>query len=265
MTTTPNRNLLACRYTIALLLLFNAHSALGQQTNSQPAGADLASYLLPVAQELRQDWPDNRVVNIVCHGHSVPAGYFATPEVHSLEAYPHLLRVGLAERYPHAVINVIVTAIGGEHSESGARRFRDDVLSHRPNVVTIDYALNDRNIGLERARKAWQKMIEEAQANRVKVILLTPTADLSAKLSDPQDPLCQHAAQIRELARQYQTGLVDGLAAFEQFAESRGKLADLMSQSNHPNAAGHKLVAERLLEWFPEPEPTVSNTKGDSP
>jgi hypothetical protein len=64
------------------------------------------------------------------------------------------LRAGLAERFPHAVINVIVTAIGGENSESGAERFDRDVLSHRPDLVTIDYALNDRAIGLLRAEKA---------------------------------------------------------------------------------------------------------------
>ncbi|MCC7087302.1 MAG: SGNH/GDSL hydrolase family protein [Pirellulales bacterium] len=204
-----------------------------------------------MTEELCKVWPHNRTVNIVCHGHSVPAGYFATPEVRSLEAYPHLLRSGLAKRFPHAVINVIVTAIGGENSESGAERFHRDVLSHRPDVVTIDYALNDRGIGLERAKKAWQSMIEEALADDVKVILLTPTADLNAKLDDPQDPLVLHAAQIHELARQYRTGLVDSLAMFQKYGNSRGKLADLMSQSNHPNGTGHRLVAARLLEWFP--------------
>jgi lysophospholipase L1-like esterase len=94
-------------------------------------------------------------------------------------------------------------------------------------------------------------MIEAAKAKGIKVILLTPTADISAKISNPNDPLCQHAEQIRELAREHQTGLVDSLSAFQQFQNSDGNLAKLMSQSNHPNAAGHRLVAERLLEWFP--------------
>lgn len=68
--------------------------------------------------------------------------------MYSLRAYPNLLRVALPERFPHAVINLIVTGIGGENSVSGAARFDADVLIHKPGVLFIDYALNDRPIGL---------------------------------------------------------------------------------------------------------------------
>ncbi|MFN2284460.1 MAG: SGNH/GDSL hydrolase family protein, partial [Anaerolineae bacterium] len=74
--------------------------------------ADTATYLADIVAILKAHWPDNRTVNIVCHGHSVPAGYFATPMVDALNAYPHLLYRGLKQRFPFAVINVIVTARG---------------------------------------------------------------------------------------------------------------------------------------------------------
>jgi lysophospholipase L1-like esterase len=217
----------------------------------ETAVAPAATYLENIAKLAKTDWPKNRALQIVCHGHSVPAGYFKTPAVHSLEAYPHLLRVGLAERYPHAVINVIVTAIGGENSTSGAARFTADVLSLKPDVVTIDYALNDRGIGLAAAKTNWIKMIAAAQQQGVKVILLTPTPDQSANLVDPQDPLVQHAIQIRALAAQYHTGVGDSLATFQTAIGAGTALAELMSQGNHPNAAGHTLVATGLLAWFP--------------
>jgi acyl-CoA thioesterase I len=212
------------------------------------AGRD--TYLSEIGRLCRIDWPGNRTIHVVCHGHSVPAGYFATPEVRNLEAYPHLLHVGLAERFGHAVINVIVTAIGGENSEQGAKRFEGEVLNHRPDVVTIDYALNDRGIGLERARQAWTGMITQAQDRGVKVLLLTPTPDLSANLESPEDPLNQHAEQVRRLAGEFCVGLVDSLVLFQQFARSGGQVASLMSQVNHPNREGHELVARAMLEWF---------------
>ncbi len=124
------------------------------------------------------------------------------------------------------------------------------VLSHRPDVITIDYALNDRRIGLERARKAWVSMIEQAKAKGIKIILLTPTADLAAKLDDPADPLNQHAEQIRHLAGEYGVGLVDSYAAFKAQVRQGGRLEDLMSQGNHPNRKGHDLVAAALIKWF---------------
>ena len=58
-----------------------------------------------VVAALKATWPGNRTVNIVCHGHSVPAGYFKTPVVDTFNAYPHLLHRGLKDRFPFAVIN----------------------------------------------------------------------------------------------------------------------------------------------------------------
>lgn len=214
--------------------------------------ASQADYLAPVAALLGAQWPKNRTVTIVCHGHSVPAGYFKTPVVDSLHAYPHLLRVELAKRFPHAVINVVVTAIGGEDSGKGTARFDKDVLALKPDLITLDYALNDRRIGLENARKNWVAMIEKAAKAGVKVILLTPTPDQGARLDDPQDPLNQHAEQIRKLAAEHRVGLVDSLAAFTRETGNGVLLTDLMAQSNHPNARGHSLVAAELFRWFPE-------------
>jgi acyl-CoA thioesterase-1 len=213
--------------------------------------ADRTTYLAPLSASMTVLWPKNHTVFIVCHGHSVPSGYFATPVVDSFHAYPHLLHRGLKDRFPDAVINVIVTGIGGEDAESGARRFATDVLNHKPDLITIDYALNDRRIGLERAKAAWTAMIAQATASGIPLLLLTPTPDQQAHLDDPSDPLNQHAAQIRALAAHYHLGLVDSLAAFKQEMATGVKLADLMSQVNHPNQRGHELVAKALLTWFP--------------
>jgi lysophospholipase L1-like esterase len=216
------------------------------------ATADFAapeSYLDPLISKLREKWPENGTVNIVFHGHSVPAGYFKTQEVRSLEAYPHLVRERLAHLFPHAIINVIVTAKGGENSVEGEARFARDVLALKPSLVFIDYGLNDRRIGLEAARAAWIKMITAARARDAAVILLTPTPDMSARLGDPSDPLEQHARQIRALASEYGVGLVDSLAAFEEAIRSR-PLSDLMAQSNHPNAEGHRIAAREILRFF---------------
>jgi len=210
------------------------------------SAADKAAYLADVVDALKLKWPEYQRVNIVCDGHSVPAGYFDPPMVDSLNAYPHLLHLALKERFPFALMNVINTAIAAEHSEQGAARF-DRVIGHRPDVVTIDYGLNDRSIGLERARSAWVQMIEAAIAANAKVILLTPTAD--TREPPDQGVLNEHAAQIRELAAAYGTGLVDSLARFKSHAET-ALMLDLMSAANHPNRRGHELVAEELLRWF---------------
>lgn len=225
-------------------------SKAADSATSAPGVADRKTYLNGLKAELLKEWPHNRTINVVCHGHSVPTGYFNSTAVHTLEAYPHLLLVAVKERYPYAVVNVITTSIGGEEAGSGAVRFERDVLNHRPDVITIDYSLNDRMIGLEKARAGWVAMIEKAKAAGIPVILLTPTPDTTAKLDDPNDPLNQHARQVRELAAQYNVGLVDSLAAFERRIKSGAKLDDLMAASNHPNRKGHEIVAAELVKWF---------------
>ncbi len=167
---------------------------------------------------------------------------------------PHLLFVGLKERFAHAALNVIVTAIGGENSEAGAVRFASDVLCHKPDVVTIDYALNDRDLGLARAEQAWRKMIESALLKNVKVILLTPTHDvMTLRWGDLKwtTELPKHADQVRRLAKEYGIGLADSHAAFQQYIDQGGEVTDLLSHINHPNQLGHQLVVRELLRWFP--------------
>ena len=212
--------------------------------------ADSRTYLADVVALLDKAWPDNRTVNIVAHGHSVPAGYFETPIVDTFNAYPHLLHRRLKERFPKAVLNLIVTAIGGENSVRGAERFQRDGLSLRPDVVFIDYALNDRSLSLEQAHHAWSQMIQQALAGGVKIILLTPTLDKRANLADPLDPLNQHADQVRQLAAQFGVGLADSLKASQAAVRDGTKVDDLMSHVNHPNRQGHELVVSELWKWF---------------
>jgi acyl-CoA thioesterase-1 len=238
-----------------LFLCFLAVGSLAGVRRASGEDAAPATYLAPIVAELERVWPGNRTVNIVCHGHSVPAGYFRTPHVDSLHAYPALLHRALKERFPHAVINVIVTAIGGETSPRGAARFEREVLTHRPDIVCLDYSLNDRGPGLAAARAAWTEMITKAQAAGAKVILLTPTPDQRNNFLDETDALHQHADQVRALARRHGVALVDALARFTAEVKAGTRLEDLMSQVNHPNARGHQLVADALAAWFPASPP----------
>lgn len=208
-------------------------------------------YLSGLCDDMAVCWPNNRIVNIVCHGHSVPAGYFATPFVNTFSAYPHLLHRMIKERFPFAVVNVLVTAIGGEESGSGAARFERDVLTHNPDVVTIDYGLNDRGIGLEKAKTAWEQMIDAALNRGKKVILLTPSWDNTYYLkNDDWYALEKHRDQIIGLADTYSVGLADSFAAFEKHVREESDLVAYLAHVNHPTEKGHALIAQELAKYF---------------
>lgn len=209
-----------------------------------------SEYLSGVKKELKTVFPKNRTINLAFHGHSVPSGYWSESKVHTLESYPNLLLAKLKGIYPYAVINIILTSIGGEWSEKGQTRFTTDVLPHKPDVLFIDYALNDMGIGLERAKAAWSKMIEEALSRNIKVILVTPSPDQRQDITDPKSELALHAAQIRHLAAKYKVGLADPFAEFQKIAVNKGSVKELMSHVNHPNQEGHNVIAEEIFKWF---------------
>ncbi len=217
---------------------------------SAGAQADPTRYLSGLREELGLAWPKNRTINLVFHGHSVPTGYARTPTVRRTQAYPFLLLDSLEQRYPHAVVNIITTSIGGENSEQGARRFARDVLPLHPDLIFIDYALNDRGIGLERARKATEQMIRQALERHIPVILLTPSPDLGVDIAREPNVLGRFSAQLRALAAQYHIGLADSYAAFRRLALDGEDLHAYMAQSNHPNARGHQVIVREILKWF---------------
>ena len=213
------------------------------------AQADSATYLNGIKIELKKEYPKNRTINLVFHGHSVPAGYFKTPVVNSLQAYPSLVLKKIKEMYPTAVVNVIVTAIGGENSERGEKRFAD-VLAHKPDVLFIDYALNDRVLGMEKSKIAMTKMIDSALKKGIKVILLTPTPHQGFNIMDTLNPYEAFKDEVTQLARQYNIGLVDSYRLFKEKVSSGHSVTEYMSQINHPNEAGHQLVADEIFKWF---------------
>jgi acyl-CoA thioesterase I len=209
-----------------------------------------SDYLNGIKSELKKEWPENRTINLVFHGHSVPAGYFKTPLVNTFQSYPFQLLRKLKELYPYAVINVINTSKGGENSIDGEKRFETDVLIHKPDVIFIDYALNDRSAGLEKSSKAWESMIEKSIRSGIKVILLTPSPDQSVNILDRDNDLEKHALQIRALANKYGVGLADSYEIFKNIAISGDNISNYMSQVNHPNERGNMLIANEILKYF---------------
>jgi len=244
-----NKGLLSA--VIFILFSFSFYNpALCQVTPGTEMGGTDTAYLGNIITELQKEWPNNRTINLVFHGHSVPSGYQHTPLVATFGSYPLLALKLITEKYPYAVVNAIKTSIGGENAEQGAKRFKRDVLSKQPDVIFIDYALNDRGIGLQRAKVAWEKMIKEALKAKVKLILLTPTPDLTEDIKDPNAPLAQHTNQIIALGNKYHLPVVNSYAAFKKLAMDGVDLKQYMAQSNHINSKGHEIVAELIMKLF---------------
>lgn len=216
--------------------------------------ADKLTYLLPEVKELLKVWPDNHTMNFVFHGHSIPAGYTANHVIRPFDAYPHLVHRALNKRFPCAVINPIITAIGGENSISGAKRFKEDVLPHKPVLVTIDYERNDMFENPDQVKEAWRSMIEDALKEEIKVMLITPVVDCQQLYYDQESRTASdedYANMIRKLADEYGIALADPWASFEQLLKRGADVHDYLTYVNHPNVLGHQVIADEIMRWFP--------------
>jgi lysophospholipase L1-like esterase len=216
--------------------------------------ADRDTYLGDEILALSKAWPHNRGFTIVCHGHSIPCGYTAAHMVAPFDAYPHLLHRLLQRRFPTAVINVFVSAKGGENALAGAARFKRDVLSHTPDIVTIDYGANDLLSSQDTIEGAWRRMTEEALKAGVKPILITPAPDCGKPYYPPGERMFthrEHAAMLRRLAGEYGVALADASGAFAAALERGHKLEDYLISVNHLTRKGHALIARTIHEWFP--------------
>jgi lysophospholipase L1-like esterase len=243
-------NLKKSTFLFVIGFLLSTNFACAQQKNNISVNQEISTnYLDSIKVKLNKKWPNNKFINLVFHGHSVPSGYTTKGVVDRLQAYPFRTLKKVNDYYPYSVVNTITTSIGGEQSEQGAKRFKEEVLSYRPDVLFIDYALNDRGIGLERAKVAWEQMITEALAYGTKVILLTPTPDLKENITSEETNLAKHSEQIRVLAKKYNVGLIDSYALFKELSQKQ-PLEGYMSQNNHINQKGHQFVADAIFEYF---------------
>lgn len=227
----------------AIILLFS-------DTYGQSEISVDTAYLSSIKTELQKERPKNRNINLVFHGHSGPAGFGNNHQVHTLEAYPNLVLKKLKAIYPLAVINIIVTAIGGENSVSGAKRFESEVLTHKPDVVVIDYTGNDTGAGLEKSKESWETMIKLALKNDVKIILVTPGVDQRIDINAPDNPYQQHALQVRALAAKYHVGIADPFSIFQKINKKPDFANTYMASINHFNEKGHEIYATEIFKWF---------------
>ncbi len=161
--------------------------------------------------------------------------------------------------------------VRGNTTEAARERFDTDVLALKPDVVIVQFGINDSTVDVwksppaksarvtvARFRGNLTYFVERLKETGARVVLLTfnPlgwTEKMRAMYGkapyEPGEPMGFNAGRepylqaIREVARAQGVALVDVDAAFRE-----QRLHDLLLDGIHPNTRGHTLVARMLLE-----------------
>ncbi len=151
----------------------------------------------------------------------------------------------LKQQYPKANLVEINAAIGGTGSDLGVFRLDHDVLRHKPDLLFVEFAVNDGGATPERIHKAMEGIVRKTwRANAETDICFVYTLT-SSMLGDMQRGKFPRAASaMEELADRY--GIPSIHMAFEAARlEAEGKLlfkADKPQTEKQRQAIGDKIV-----------------------
>ena len=212
-----------------------------------------AQQLTAVKEKLNNGKP----VKIVCFGDSVTGLYYHTG---GRRTYTDMLGIALEKAVPGAKVSMRNAGISGNTTVAGLKRIERDVLSHKPDLVTVMFGLNDMvRTPVERYRKNLREMVDRCRGVGAEVILCTPNA-VTDTGSRPTSKLLGYCEVVREVAESKKAPLCDIYAAFDGLRQrDRLKWRVMMSDAIHPNMGGHKLIAEELARTITKKDMSLAN------
>lgn len=188
-------------------------------------------------------------LNVTYFGGSVSAGYGSNDS--DRFAWRGLSVHWLMDNFPNAKINVNNSTIGGQGTYLGTYRLSHDVLCQNPDLVFIEYAINDNYSALsqERAALQYETVVRELRKAFPKcdiVTLLVTDQGVAAKLPN----LYATAAGHEQMAKAYNiTTLNVGGSLFRDIGGFKN-WSNYFIDTVHPNDNGYGVYFKCVKEYL---------------
>ncbi|HNX08993.1 MAG TPA: SGNH/GDSL hydrolase family protein, partial [Methanothrix sp.] len=159
-------------------------------------------------ERTRRDLEAGADVTIVAFGDSITAGFAVR------RGFPSYWKQMLAEKYPEASIEMINSGISGDTSMDGLARLDYSVLSYEPDLITINFGINDcvLGLGLEEFEANFVEMVRRIRSGPGSEILLLSSEPLE---TPPYDRMVLDYYQaVQRVAKQMDVGFVNVFAAW---------------------------------------------------
>jgi lysophospholipase L1-like esterase len=196
-------------------------------------------------EKTRRDLKSGCNVTIVAFGDSITAGFAVR------RGFPSFWKAMLAEKYTEANVEMINSGISGDTSMDGLARLDFSVLSYEPDLITINFGINDcvLGLGLEEFEMNFVEMVRRIRAGPNSEVLLLTSQPLE---TPPYDRMVLDYYQaVQRVAKEMDVGFVDVYAAWMRAVHAGTPLGSLILPGlDHPNEAGYRIIAEELMRLF---------------
>lgn len=196
-------------------------------------------------ERTRRDIESGADATIVCFGDSITAGYAVR------RGFPSFLLESLRQRFPDSKIEMINSGISGDTSQDGLSRLDWAVLSYEPDLVTINFGINDCVLGLslEEFEMNLVEMVRRIRAGPDSEILLLSSQPLESPPYDQR--VLDYYQTVETVAKEMNVGFVDVYGAWMKRVRAGMPLDSLILPGlDHPNEAGYRIIAEELMSLF---------------
>ena len=163
-------------------------------------------------------------------------------------------------KFPNKTVTEINAGIGGTPSEYGMFRLGKDVLQFAPDVVFVEFAVNDLNhaattAGQLKVRSQMESIVRQLEAlPKIPVIIF-----LYSHCENKQDYLENAIKEHQKIASYYGIGSIN-LHEYVLAEEEAGtvdwyneeKVNCMSGDGTHPNTAGYAMYADYIAECFEE-------------
>ena len=165
----------------------------------------------------------------------------------------------LQDQFPKAEVRQINSSIGGTGSDLGVFRLQNDVLSHHPDLVFVEFAVNDHGLAPERILRTMEGIVRQIRkADRTTDICFVYTLTATSAPTLVDGKLTNAMAAMEKVADHYGIPSIQlGLEVVSLFRQ--GKLLFSGVPEEHPDKVvfskdnvhpypqtGHRLYAEAL-------------------
>lgn len=144
-------------------------------------------------------------------------------------------------KYPNATVNYVNAGMSGTPSVLGTIRAQRDLLYAKPDIVFVEFAVNDAQ---DKAHKdAYEGLVRTIlqQENNPAVVLLFTVLETGYT--------CQ--SQMAFVGENYDLPMISVPDALTpEFEAGRMAWTDYSDDQSHPNIEGHKMVTDMVANWF---------------